>query len=103
MDTTNKHKPNQNHPKDKAQDEATSPVNLRSGDKLRENPSNDEETIEQNSKKVDTEKTEQSPLSRKHDDERNRQQPIENGVEQRNTPFLLTGIYRAAFRFALMT
>jgi len=71
MDTPTKNKPNpkdQNH-RDQAQ--TTSPVNLRSGDKLSENPANDEETITQNPRKSDEEKTEQSPLSRKHDDERN--------------------------------
>jgi hypothetical protein len=46
--------------------QTTSPVNLKSGDRLRENPSNDEETIKQ-----DTigNRSEQSPLSRKHEED----------------------------------
>ncbi len=71
MDTTDKGKSNNKEKKDKEQGQTTSPVNLRSGDKLRENPANDEETLTQNSRKFEAEKTEQSPLSRKHDDERN--------------------------------
>jgi hypothetical protein len=70
MENTDKNKPAQNEQK-KEQAQTTSPVNLKSGDKLRENPSNDEETIAQNPRKFESEKTEQSHLSRKHDDERN--------------------------------
>ena len=51
--------------------QTTSPVNLRSGDKLRENPSNDEETIAQNPKKTDEQQTQQSPLTREPHEERN--------------------------------
>jgi len=51
--------------------ETTTPVNLKSGDKLRENPSNDEETISQGSRKWSDERTEQSPISRQHDGGRN--------------------------------
>jgi len=69
MDTTDKNKSQQKQPKEQAQ--TTSPANIRSGDKLRENPANDEETIAQNPRKLEAENTEQSPLSRKHDDERN--------------------------------
>ncbi len=64
-----------------------SPVNLRSGDKLRENPANDEETISQNSKKSDEQQTQQSPLTREHHEERNQvtnedeQQEIVNPTE----------------------
>jgi hypothetical protein len=49
---------------------ATSPVNLRSGDKLRENPSNEEEIIEQHPRQSEEQETEQSSLSREHDGER---------------------------------
>jgi len=65
----------------------TSPVNLRSGDKLRENPANDEETISQNSKKSDEQQTQQSSLTREHHEERNQvtnedeQQEIVNPTE----------------------
>ena len=48
-------------------DSTQSPVNLRSGDKLKENPSNDEETIEQNPRKGESDQTAQSPLSKEHD------------------------------------
>ena len=71
MDNTAKNKLNQDDQNNKGQSQTTTPVNLKSGDKLRENPSNDEETIAQNPRKVETEKTEQSPLTRKPDDERN--------------------------------
>jgi len=63
-----KKKTNEQDPKN---GQTTTPVNLRSGDKLRENPINDEETIAQDPRKFETEKTEQSPLTRAHDDERN--------------------------------
>jgi hypothetical protein len=71
MENTGKNKPTEKDQKNEGQTETTTPVNLRSGDKLRENPSNDEETIAQDPRKVESEKTQQSPLSRKHDDERN--------------------------------
>ena len=51
--------------------QTTSPANLRSGDKLRENPSNDEETIAQQSRKSEEKQREQSPLSKQHDGDRN--------------------------------
>jgi hypothetical protein len=52
-------------------DSTRKPVNLRSGDKLKENPSNDEETIEQNPRKGESGRTAQSPLSKEHDGSRN--------------------------------
>ena len=52
-------------------DSTQSQVNLRSGDKLRENPSNDEETIEQDPRKGESSRTGQSPLSKEHDGGRN--------------------------------
>ena len=67
MNNTNKNKPNEKEEKSKDQAQTTSPVNLRSGDKLRENPSNDEETIAQTPRKEESEKT---PIPRK-EDERN--------------------------------
>ena len=51
--------------------QTTTPVNLRSGDKLRENPSNDEETIAQNPRQTDAQSTEQSRLSKEHVRDRN--------------------------------
>jgi len=60
--------------------QTTSPVNLRSGDKLRENPANDEETISQNSKKSDEQQTQQSSLTREHHEERNQ---VTNEDEQK--------------------
>ena len=71
MENTNKNRANEKDLKNEGQTKTTTPVNQRSGDKLRENPSNDEETIAQDSRKLESEKTQQSPLSRKHDDERN--------------------------------
>jgi len=71
MNTADNNKSHQKNQKDKDQSPTTSPANLRSGDKLRENPANDEETIAQSPRKFEAEKTEQSPLSRKHDDESN--------------------------------
>jgi len=49
----------------------TTPVNQRSGDRLRENPSNDEETIAQHPGKSGTDPMEQSPLPREHEAGRN--------------------------------
>ena len=71
MDNTNKNKQPQSEEKNKKESPTTTPVNLRSGDKLRENPVNDEETIAQDPRKFETEKAEQSALTRKHNDERN--------------------------------
>ena len=51
--------------------QAATPVNLRSGDKLRENPSNEEKTISQDPHKSGTERNSQSPLFREHDERRN--------------------------------
>ena len=68
--------PNKNKPGEKDQlknspaPQATTPVNRKSGDKLRENPSNDEETISQTSRKSEEQQTEQSPLSRQHNDKK---------------------------------
>ncbi len=62
------------------QGQPTTPVNLKSGDKLRENPSNDEETIAQNSRKTGDQQTEQTPLSREHDGGRNQ---VTNEDEQK--------------------
>jgi len=59
---------------------STTPVNRRSGDKLRENPSNDEETIEQNPRKAETLRTEQTPLSKQNDGGRNQ---VTNEDEQK--------------------
>ena len=71
MENIDKNKADKKNPKNEGQAKTTSPVNQRSGDKLRENPLNDEETISQDPRKLESEKTQQSPLSRKHDDERN--------------------------------
>ena len=46
-------------------------ANLRSGDKLRENPSNDEETIAQQPRGSEEKQREQSPLSKEQDGDRN--------------------------------
>src|SRR4051812_23073342 len=51
--------------------QTTTPVNLKSGDKLRENPANDEETIEQDPRKTSGGSGGKSPLSREHDGGRN--------------------------------
>ena len=48
------------------------PVNHRSGDKLRENPANDEETISQDPRKHTDDSNAQSPLTREHDGDRGR-------------------------------
>ena len=69
-DTESKERSGRLHQPQSASD-TTTPVNLRSGDKLRENPSNDEETIEQNPRKGETRKTDQSPLLKEHDGGRN--------------------------------
>ena len=71
MENKDKNQQTEKDPKNEGQAKSPTPVNLRSGDKLRENPSNDEETIAQDPRKLESEKTQQSPLSRKHDDERN--------------------------------
>src|SRR5690242_21730384 len=65
-----KHKDQEQHV-DGNSAQTTTPANLRSGDKLRENPSNDEATISQNPRQSDTQRTEQSPLSKHHDGDRN--------------------------------
>jgi hypothetical protein len=66
---TNKNKKNKSREEDVRSSsgaQTTTPVNLRSGDKLRENPSNDEETIAQNPRQTDRQSAEQSQLSRDH-------------------------------------
>jgi len=47
--------------------QGSTPVNLRSGDKLRENPANDEETISQKPKEHYGDRNKQSDLSREHE------------------------------------
>jgi hypothetical protein len=51
-------------------DHITAPVSLKSGDKLRENPSNDEETIAQHPRKNNPQQSEQPPVSIQHGGEK---------------------------------
>jgi|ERR1700730_8585355 len=68
MGNTNKSKKNEKQQQNKLHTpQSTTPVNHRSGDKLRENPSDDEETIAQNPQKSGNQESTQSPLSREHD------------------------------------
>jgi hypothetical protein len=72
MNNPNKNKSEQKEEmKQSPAPQTTTPVNRKSGDKLRENPSNDEETIAQTPRKSEAQQTEQSPLTRQHDDKRN--------------------------------
>ena len=81
MRKSNKNKKNEKQQESRLHTpQATSPVNLRSGDKLRENPSNDEETISQDPRKTGTEGSSQSPLSREHDGGRS---PVTNEDNQK--------------------
>ena len=62
MDTNKKNKETRTH-----QPQATTPANIKSGDKLRENPANDEETISQKPKEHYGDRNAQSQLSREHE------------------------------------
>ena len=66
--------------KDSPVTQITSPVQQRSGDKLRENPNNDEETIPQDSRKSDSQQPEQSPPLRRHEPE---QKQVTNEDDQK--------------------
>lgn len=55
-------KQEQKQPLSKLPDHIDAPANLKSGDKLRENPSNDEETIAQHPRKGNPQQSGQSPV-----------------------------------------
>jgi hypothetical protein len=65
------HMENKKNKNQKDQQPINTPVNLKSGDKLRENPANDEETISQNPKKSEELPSEHSSLPRQHEEDRN--------------------------------
>ncbi len=60
----------------------TSPAAIKSGDKLRENPSNDEETISQQPEKHVGDRSSQSPITKEHDSGRSQ---VTNQGDQKQT------------------
>ena len=79
MNTDKKKREDKSH-KDSPVPQITSPVQQRSGDKLRENPTNDQETIAQDPRKSDSQQPEQPIPLRRNEPE---QQQVTNEDDQK--------------------